>query len=391
MIAALHISGDVADELTFVKYALDEHAIVATTDLAGTIVSVNAKFCQISKFSAEELVGQNHRIINSGRHPKAFFVEMWKAISSGSTWRGEICNRAKDGTLYWVDTTIVPIRHTGGPLLGYVAIRADITEQKLAQEKHLEEVNAELRRKNAELEQYVHSVSHDLKSPIVTILGFAGMMRKNLGEGQMERLADNTERIIRAAGRMRCVIDDLLELSRVGRTSGEVGDVDLSEAARSVLEELRERITAAGIRVEVGSPMPTIRAERMRVWQVLQNLVINAVHYGSTAAAPVIEIGASRLGDTVTLYVRDNGKGIAEEHHERVFGLFQRLERKGAGGTGVGLAIVRRIAETHRGRAWVESSVGAGSTFRVSMRDLVSEESADAKALAEGNEGEQHE
>jgi len=285
MIAALHISGDVADELTFVKYALDEHAIVATTDLAGTIVSVNAKFCQISKFSAEELVGQNHRIINSGRHPKAFFVEMWKAISSGSTWRGEICNRAKDGTLYWVDTTIVPIRHTGGPLLGYVAIRADITEQKLAQEKHLEEVNAELRRKNAELEQYVHSVSHDLKSPIVTILGFAGMMRKNLGEGQMERLADNTERIIRAAGRMRCVIDDLLELSRVGRTSGEVGDVDLSEAARSVLEELRERITAAGIRVEVGSPMPTIRAERMRVWQVLQNLVINAVHYGSTAAS----------------------------------------------------------------------------------------------------------
>ena len=152
-------------ELEDFRYALDQSAIVATTDVSGVIRHVNDKFCEISGYSRDELLGQDHRLINSGHHPKSFIRTLWRTIASGKVWRGEICNRAKDGHLYWVDTTIVPFLDELGKPYQYVAIRYDITQRKEAQQALVDQASL------ARLGEMAAVVAHEVRNPLAGLRG----------------------------------------------------------------------------------------------------------------------------------------------------------------------------------------------------------------------------
>ena len=253
---------------------------------------------------------------------------------------------------------------------------------RLGTSRVIEAKNAELERamsaleaKNVELERFTYTVSHDLKSPLVTILGFLGFLERHVAvaamdPGAAERVAGDVGRIRGAAGKMHQLIDGLLELSRVGLMARAPEDVALGELAREVRELLAGEIAERGAEVVIAPDLPVIRGDRIRWQQVLQNLMQNALQYMGDQPAPRIEVATrpaadGRLG---VLLVRDNGAGIAPEDCDRVFGLFERLEPATSKGTGIGLALVQRIAEVHGGRVWVESEGrGRGSTFCVTL------------------------
>ena len=227
----------------------------------------------------------------------------------------------------------------------------------------LERAVGELEKRNAELERFTYTVSHDLRSPLVTVMGFLGAVEAAAAKGQTAQLRDDMARIRAAADRMDRLLKELLELSRVGRTarpSEEAAFADLVQEARSLVDgRLRQR----GVRIEVAKGLPAVRGDRQRLVEVLQNLLDNATKFMGDQRDPRIEVGARQDQGRPVFFVRDNGRGIEPRYHEKVFGLFDRLDPTDEG-TGVGLALVKRIVEVHGGRVWVESEgLGAGSTF----------------------------
>lgn len=223
---------------------------------------------------------------------------------------------------------------------------------------------ADLAAKNAELERFTYTVSHDLKSPLVTIRGFAGLAGTDLAASNLERVRQDLGRIVAASDRMHRLLDDLLELSRIGRVVNPPEDVPLGEVAREAVEILKGQLEAGGIAVEISPDLPVVRADRQRLLEVLQNLVENAVKFSAGQGQPRVEVGVRQGEDgEPAIFVRDHGRGIDSRFHGRIFNLFEKLD-PAAEGTGVGLALVRRIVEAHGGRIWVESEgAGRGATF----------------------------
>jgi signal transduction histidine kinase len=221
----------------------------------------------------------------------------------------------------------------------------------------------ELENKNAELERFTYTVSHDLKSPLFTIRGFLGYLEQDALAGNHERLKGDIQRISDATNKMQRLLNELLELSRVGRMKNDSVNVPFAELAREAIELVQGRIMECGITVRLDSDLPSVYVDRPRLVEVLQNLIDNAAKFMGTQEQPRIEIGQHGYEEgKPVFYVRDNGVGIALEHFDRVFGLFNKLDPK-TDGTGIGLALVKRIIEVHGGRIWVESELGMGSTF----------------------------
>lgn len=248
-----------------------------------------------------------------------------------------------------------------------LAIVRDISLQKWILGEREQLIN-ELESKNAELERFTYTVSHDLKSPLITIKGFLGFLRQDAISGNHARFEADIQRISGAADKMQQLLNELLELSRVGRLVNRAEVIDLNAMISEVLELLHGRILAASIRVLVQDDLPRVYGDRPRLFEVLQNLIDNAAKFMGDRADPCIEIGTSGKteNDTPVFFVRDNGIGIDPRYKNRIFGLFDKLDAR-SNGTGIGLALARRIIEFHGGRIWVESEPGKGSTFFFSL------------------------
>jgi PAS domain S-box-containing protein len=344
-------------------------------DSADRIVLVNASTEKLFGYLRSELIGQSvdmlvpEKIRELYRNDGAAYFSM--AGSRPMDTASDLYGRRKDGSDVPIEIGLNPIHTPEGPCVLISII--DITERKRF-EQALRETNAELIRRTKEVEQFVYTVSHDLKSPLVTTLGFVGMMKQDLAAGDQDQLLDSLGRIERAAQRMNELIEDLLQLSRIGRLRHDPEIVDVVQLVRQIGDDLAERLEQAGALLVIQEPMPPIMGDRARLVEVFENLLVNAIKYGccrpegatqsdgQAERVPRIVVGSRTVAGETRFFVEDNGPGIDLRFHQRIFGMFQRLGNDQPG-TGVGLAIVERIMQVHNGRVWVESEPGRGATF----------------------------
>lgn len=267
-----------------------------------------------------------------------------------------------DGSVVDVEVTATPFSSAGRRAMQ--VLFQDITERKRA-EAERERLIAELENKNAELERFTYTASHDLKSPLVTIRGFLGFLEKDAAAGDLDQLRADIVRIRNAADRMQQLLSELLELSRIGRMMNPPEELPVAAIVQEAVELVQGRIEARGAQIEVQPDLPVVYGDRMRLVEVVQNLIDNACKFMGDQVEPRITIGrrgTDRDGKPI-VFVRDNGIGIDPQYQQKVFGLFDKLDSKSEG-TGIGLALVKRIVEVHGGRIWVESAgMKTGATF----------------------------
>lgn len=348
-------------EMTQQIEGLNASAIVSTTDAKGDITFVNELFCKISGYTVDELLGQNHRILKSGKQPDGLFVGMWKAISGGRIWHGELINRNKEGQYYWLDATIIPFKNSNGEIIKYLSITFDITEVRLHSEQ--------LEKANSELEAFSYSVSHDLRAPLRAIDGFSNMLGNKYGDQLDETGLRYLNTISTNAKKMGRLIDDILAFSRLGRQEMSLMQFDL----RDLMLEEYEYLTASGeypnAVIKMGE-LSFVLADRNLLKQVAHNLLSNALKYSSKKENPVIEVGQTEKDGQRVFYVKDNGAGFDMKYYDKLFGVFQRLHRENEfEGNGVGLALIKRIVNRHRGNVWAEGKLDEGATFYFTLNE----------------------
>jgi two-component system CheB/CheR fusion protein len=337
-------------ELADVDHALDQSAIVATTDTAGRITYVNDKFCEISKYSREELLGQDHRMINSGYHPKDFIRNLWVTIANGRIWRGEIRNRAKDGSIYWVDTTIVPFIDGRGKPFKYMAIRYEITERKRTEELLREQAAL------ARLGQMAAVVAHEVKNPIAGIRGALQVIGSRMAAENRDRAVVTD--IIARLDALNGVVQDLLVFARPRELRSE--PVDLRALVTSTADLIMRDPSMQGLRIRVAGADAVAQADREQLQIVFHNILTNAAQ--AMGGAGDVDVEVSRSAEGWSVAFADHGPGMPPEVRDKAFEAFFTTKHRG---TGLGLPTARRIVEAHGGQIAIESPPAGGTTVSI--------------------------
>jgi PAS domain S-box-containing protein len=343
---------DHVQQLADLKRALDHAAIVATTDVAGRITYVNDKFVEISGYSRNELLGQDHRIINSSYHSKEYIRDLWRTIAGGRVWHGELRNRAKGGHFYWVDTTIVPFLDERGKPYQYIAIRADITARKLAEEQLAQQAAL------ARVGQMAAVVAHEVRNPLAGIKGAIQILisRRGADDGELPVMRDIVARI----DALSDLINDLMVFARP--RPPRLARIELHPIIADAMTIVRRDAAAQGVEFTLTGNESAVSADGEMIRAAVLNLLLNAAQ--ALGGEGRVDVTTSRSAKAATVTVRDTGPGIPPEIRDQIFEPFFTTKSRGGG---LGLPIARRTAELHGGSLTVDCPETGGTVMTLTL------------------------
>ncbi|MHA7872525.1 MAG: ATP-binding protein, partial [Hyphococcus sp.] len=323
-------------------------------------------FSEVSGYAQDELIGANHRILKSGEHPKDFYNDLWRTIGKGELWRGEICNRAKDGRLYWVDTTIIPIKDASGAVQRFVSIRYDITD-RVNYAAELDQRRLEAEAANVAKSQFLATMSHEIRTPMNGVMGMLELILRDGLEGEQKKRALVAQE---SAANLLTIINDVLDFSKIEAGQVDLEDIDfnVADVFDRTIELMQARADEKGLALSVDFDETTpqwLKGDPTRLKQVLINLIGNALKFTSEGAVTV-RASYDENEERLHICVEDTGIGISDEDQTRLFERFVQADStttRRFGGSGLGLAISRQLVELMGGDIGVSSTLGEGSAF----------------------------
>jgi PAS domain S-box-containing protein len=357
----MQMNQELLKQLSDQKYALDQAAIVAATDAHGIISYVNEKFCEVSGYGRDELVGNTHRIINSGHHPKSFFIDLWKTIAAGKVWRGEVCNRKKNGDYYWVYTTIVPFLDEKGKPIQYLSIRYDITELKSAQKIIMDQQEKLVAASRlSAIGEMAAAITHEINNPLGVILGRVEMLKSLIDEDRLDK-----KEIHHLAETIEVTGQRIAKIVKSMRTMAHHQDEEPTESVplSLVLSDAKDlclfRFQNKGIKLTVAevSPQLYVECRSHQIVQVLVNLLNNSFDAISNLQDKWVKIEVNELANKVEIQVIDSGTGISKDIQNKMFNPFYSTKSVQYG-TGLGLSISQGLLSKNSGELQYQTMNG---------------------------------
>ncbi len=357
----------IEDELRLFSRAAEQSAnSIIITDIAGTILYVNKKFCDLTGYSKKEALGQNPRLLKSGKQGKEFYKKLWDTITSGKDWEGELCNKRKDGTLYWEHATISPLKNEKGKTTHYLAIKEDITEKKEAEEK-LEKSRIKLQEEIATKNRFFSIISHDLRSPFTALLGYAELLDEEYDDLTDEERRQYIHSLRETAQSTFELLESLLTWARAqtGKIEFNPEELDLFDIAVEIVGLFAGNASNKEIKLNSNiAPNTIVFADKDMLKTILRNLISNALKFTPRGGEVSVNYKEDEVNHIVS--VKDTGVGLSDEAKEKIFKLGKRFTRPGTeneSGTGFGLALVQELIKKHKGKIWVESEPEKGAEF----------------------------
>ncbi len=357
----------IEDELRLFNRAAEQSAnSIVITNLAGTILYVNKKFCDLTGYSKEEALGQNPRILKSGKQSREFYEKLWNTITAGKDWEGELSNKRKDGTLYWEHATISPLKNEKGKTTHYLAIKEDITEKKEAEEK-LEKSRIKLQEEIATKNRFFSIISHDLRSPFTALLGYAELLDEEYDDLTDEERKQYIHSLRETAQSTFELLESLLTWARAqtGKIEFKPEEMDLFDIAVEIVGLFAGNASNKEIKLNSNIvPNTIVFADKDMLKTILRNLISNALKF--TSRGGEISVNYKEDEENHFISVKDTGVGLSDEAKEKIFKLGKRFTQLGTeneSGTGFGLALVQELIKKHKGKIWVESEPGKGAEF----------------------------